>query len=108
MSSFNGDFIMNLEEKIGQAIEGTEIMKPPAKLLALFDSTTIHYYLLTVPMYLDFEGRSPESETVIREGMITWQRGKLEKAFEILAEEDSDLAMILCGEEFAEDSTLLS
>src|SRR4030065_50511 len=47
---------MDLEEKIRQAIENTEVIKPPKKLLASFDSTTIHYYMLAVPMYLDFEG----------------------------------------------------
>ncbi len=119
MSSFNGDFIMNLDEKIRQAIEGTKIIKAPRKLLASFDCTTIHYYLLTVPMYLDFEGRSPESETVIREGRITWQRpkvitpsymlrvegfsGEARKAFEMLAQEDSDLAMILYGLRLSKD-----
>ena len=119
MSCFNGDFIMNIEEKIRQAIEGTEVIKPPKKLLASFDSTTIHYYMLTVPMYLDFEGRSSESETVIREGRITWQRpkvitpsymlrvegfsGEARKAFEMLSEEDSDLAMILYGLRLSKD-----
>lgn len=110
---------MNMDEKIMQAIEGTKIIKAPRKLLASFDSTTIHYYLLTVPMYLDFEGRSPESETVIREGRITWQRpkvitpsymlrvegfsGEARKAFEMLAQEDSDLAMILYGLRVSKD-----
>ena len=119
MFCFGGDLIMNMDEKIIQAIEGTKIIKAPKKLLASFDSTTIHYYLLTVPMYLDFEGRSPESETVIREGRITWQRpkvitpsymlrvegfsGEARKAFEMLAQEDSDLAMILYGLRVSKD-----
>ena len=104
---------MDMEEKIKQVIENTKIIKQPEKLLASFDSTTIHYYMLTVPMYLDFEGRSPDSETIIREGRITWQKpkvitpsymlrvegfsGEARKAFEMLAEEDDDLAMILYG-----------
>ncbi len=110
---------MNMDEKIRQAIEGTMIIKSPRKLLASFDSTTLHYYLLTVPMYLDFEGRSPESETVIREGRITWQRpkvitpsymlrvegfsGEARKAFEMLAQEDNDLAIILYGLRVSKD-----
>ncbi len=119
MSCFEGDFIMNLEEKIKQVMENTEIIKPPEKLLASFDSTTIHYYMLTVPLYLEFEGKSPETETVIREGRITWQRpkvitpsymlrvegfsGEARKAFEMLAEEDTDLAMILYGLRLSRD-----
>jgi hypothetical protein len=111
---------MNIEEKIKNAIEKTVVLKHPKKLLASFDATTIHYYILTVPMYLDFEGRSSESETVVREGRITCQKPKLitpsymlrvegfsgeaRKAFEMLAEEDSDLAMILYGFKFRRDS----
>ena len=68
---------MNIEEKIKYAIENTRIIKLPKKLLSSFDATTIHYYILTVPMYLDFEGRSAESETVVREGRITWKKPKL-------------------------------
>jgi len=62
-------------------------------------------------MYLQFEGRGDDSETIVREGKITWQKPKLltpsymlrvegfseeaRKAFEMLASEDRDLAMIL-------------
>ncbi len=110
---------MNMEEKIKQVIENTEVIKPPEKLLASFDSTTIHYYMLTVPMYLEFEGKSPGTETIIREGRITWQKpkvitpsymlrvegfsGEARKAFEMLAEEDADLAMILYGLRLSRD-----
>jgi len=110
---------MNMEEKIRQVMENTEIIKPPEKLLSSFDSTTIRYYMLTVPMYLEFEGKNPEAETVIREGRIIWQRpkvitpsymlrvegfsGEARKAFEILAEEDADLAMILYGLRLGKD-----
>jgi hypothetical protein len=102
---------MELEEKIKKVMSETEVIKQPDKLLASFGSTTIHYYMLTTPMYLEFEGRRPESETVIREGEIIWQKpkvitpsymlrvegfsGEARKALEILAEEDADLAMIL-------------
>jgi len=111
---------MNIEEKIKYAIEKTEVLKPPRKLLASFVDTIIHYYILTVPMYLDFEGRSTESETVVREGRITCKKprlitpsymlrmegfsGEARKAFEMLAEEDSDLAMILYGFKIRRDS----
>ncbi len=109
----------NMEEKIKQVIENTKTIKQPEKLLASFDSTTIHYYMLTVPMYLEFEGKNPDSETIIREGSITWKKpkvitpsymlrvegfsGEARKAFEMLAEEDADLAMILYGLKLSRD-----
>jgi hypothetical protein len=115
---------MDIEEKIKQVIENTEIIKSPEKLLASFDSTTIHYYLLTVPMYLEFEGRNSESETIIREGRITWQKpkvitpsymlrmegfsGEARKAFEMLAEEDIDLAMVLYSLRLSKDFEKMS
>jgi hypothetical protein len=111
---------MKMDEKIKYVIEHTEILKQPKKLLSTFNSTTVHYYILTEPMYLEFEGKSPESETVVREGRITWEKPKLltpsymlrvegfseeaRKAFEILATENSDLALILYRLKFKRDS----
>src|SRR3989304_7321731 len=102
---------MNMDEKIKYAIENTEVLKQPKKLLSTYDSTTIHYYILTVPFYIEFEGKAKESETVIREGRITWQKPKLitpyyilrmegfsdeaRQAFQMIANENSDLAMML-------------
>ena len=109
-----------MDEKIKYAIEHTKVLKPPQKLLATFGSTTIHYYILTEPMYLEFEGKKPEAETVVREGKITWQKPKLltpsyvlraegfskeaREAFKILAREDPDLAMMLYSLKFKKDS----
>ena len=45
---------MDMEEKIKFAIENTEIIKQPKKFLSTYESTTIHYYILTVPFYLEF------------------------------------------------------
>lgn len=111
---------MKMEDKIKKAIQETRILKHPEKLITSFSPTTVHYYILTVPLYLEFEGRSPESETVIREGSVTWKQPKLitpaymlnaegfsdeaRKAFEMMALEDSDLAMLLYGLKFKKDS----
>ncbi len=111
---------MKMEEKIKKAIEDTIILRQPEKLITSFSSTTVHYYILTIPLYLEFEGKSLQSETVIREGRMTWQPPKLitpaymlkvegfseeaRRAFEIMASEDSDLAMILYGLKFKKDS----
>jgi len=102
---------MNMDDKIKYALENTEILKAPKKYLSTFESTTVHYYMLTTPFYLEFEGRNSDSETIVREGRITWQKPKIitpyyllrlegfsdeaKKAFSILAGENTDLAMML-------------
>jgi hypothetical protein len=102
---------MELNEKIRKALKDTEVILDPEELISSYHSTTVRYYLLSVPMYLQFEGRGDDSETIVREGKITWQKPKLltpsymlrvegfseeaRKAFEMLASEDRDLAMIL-------------
>ena len=111
---------MGIEEKIKKAMDGTSVILDPKELISSFSSTTVRYYMLTVPMYLDFEGRATDSETIIREGKITWQKPKLltpsymmrvegfsdeaKRAFEMIASEDSDLAMILYRLRLAKDS----
>jgi hypothetical protein len=102
---------MDMDDKIKYAIENTEILKAPKKYLSTFESTTVHYYMLTTPFYLEFEGRNADSETIVREGRITWQKPKIitpyyllrlegfseeaKKAFSILAGENADIAMML-------------
>jgi len=102
---------MDMDDKIKYALENTEILKAPKKYLSTFESTTVHYYMLTTPFYLEFEGRNADSETIVREGRITWQKPKIitpyylmrlegfseeaKKAFSILAGENTDLAMML-------------
>ncbi len=111
---------MGLEEKIRKAMEETSVILDPKELISSYSSTTVRYYMLTVPMYLDFEGRANDSETIIREGKITWQKPKLltpsymlrvegfsdeaRKAFEMIASEDNDLAMILYKLKLARDA----
>jgi hypothetical protein len=102
---------MDMDDKIKYALENTEILKAPKKYLSTFESTTVHYYMLTTPFYLEFEGKNSDSETIVREGRITWQKPKIitpyyllrlegfsdeaKKAFSILAGENTDLAMML-------------
>jgi hypothetical protein len=110
---------MKDDEKIRFALENTQVIKSPKKLLSTFESTTVHYYMLSIPFYLEFEGKTPDSETVIREGRIMWQKPKLitpgyilrmdgfseeaKKAFSILAGYNSDIAMMLYRLRFAKD-----
>jgi hypothetical protein len=102
---------MDMDDKIKYALENTEILKAPKKYLSTFESTTVHYYMLTTPFYLEFEGRNSDSETIVREGRITWQKPKIitpyyllrlegfseeaKKAFSILAGDNADIAMML-------------
>jgi len=110
---------MEMDEKIKRAIEKTELLKKPEKLLSTYESTTVHYYMLSIPFYVEFEGKDPGSETVIREGIITWQKPKLitpnyilrmegfsdeaKQAFHILASENADIALMFYKLKFVKD-----
>ncbi len=67
----------NREQKeIEQVLEETEILKSPDGLIATTRKTTLHYYVLAEPYYLEvFTDEGPE--TKIREGTITWEKPKL-------------------------------
>ncbi|MGM0419801.1 MAG: hypothetical protein ACQEQG_02280 [Bacillota bacterium] len=100
---------MEYEERIEHALEATEIIKSPRRLLSSDQSTTLKYFILTEPAYLDIY---PEEgpETRIREGWINWKKPKLitpgyllkadgfsdeaRKALEMLAGENPDIASI--------------
>ena len=110
---------MELNEKIKHAIENTRLLKEPEKLLSTYEATTVHYYMLSIPFYIEFEGKDPASETVIREGKITWQKPKLitpgyilrmegfsdeaKKAFHMLAGENADIALMFYKLKFIKD-----
>ena len=67
---------MEDKKRIKHALEETEILKAPDKLISSSDSTTLHYYILTEPVYLEaFPDEGPE--TRIREGWISWEEPKL-------------------------------
>jgi hypothetical protein len=110
---------MDMDEKIKYAIEKTVLIKNPEKLLSTYEATTVHYFMLSVPFYIEFEGKDPGSETVIREGKITWQKPKLitpsyilrmegfsdeaKQAFHMLASENADLALMFYKLKFIKD-----
>lgn len=111
---------MDLKQRILKAIEDTKILKEPKKLLSTYDSTTVEYYLLSKPFYLDFEGKNPDSETIIRQGKIVWKRPRLitpnymlrlenfsdeaRQALKMLSTENSELAFILYTLRLKKDS----
>ena len=101
---------MDKSRRIKEALEETEIMKKPDKLISSSGSTKMHYYVLTEPVYLEaFPEEGPE--TRIREGWISWEKPKLltpdyimnmegfseeaKKAMNLLASENPDMAGLL-------------
>lgn len=101
---------MKDKQRIKEVLEKTEILLEPDDLISTEHATTLHYYVLSKPYYLDeFPEEGPE--TKVREGKITWEKPKLltpdyminmsgfsgeaKKAMEIIARENPDLAGLL-------------
>ena len=66
---------MNGEDKIRQAVNNTEILRPPRQSLATFGATNIHYYLVTEPAYAELV--KDAVETIIREGRVIAEKPKI-------------------------------
>lgn len=98
---------MEDSQSIKRALEETEILKSPDKLISTSESTELHYFVLAEPIYLEmFKNEGPE--TKIREGWISWEKPRLltpsyimkmegfskeaEKALKMLAQKNPDLA----------------
>ena len=67
---------MNDQERIKRAVAHTQVIRPPEQLLSTFGQTSIHYYLLTEPVYSELEPQS-SPETVLREGKVLAEQPKL-------------------------------
>jgi hypothetical protein len=63
------------DERIKEAVEHTEILRPPKRSLATFGTTNVYYYLVTEPAYSDLVESA--AETVIREGRVIAERPKI-------------------------------
>lgn len=105
-----GGVSMKSRERIKQALKETEVLLYPEKLISTSEPTTLHYYVLAEPFYLEaFENEGPE--TIIRQGKITWEKPKLltpgyimglegfsdeaKNAFGMIARDNPDLAGLL-------------
>lgn len=118
---------MHSEERIENAIRETEILHPPRRLLATYQTSILHYYVLAEPAYLEvMEHEGPE--TKIREGQVTWEKPRLftpgyilgmenfsdeaQGAFRMLASRFPDLAGLLYQmryrKEYAKTTTISS
>ncbi|ADQ14214.1 hypothetical protein [Halanaerobium hydrogeniformans] len=101
---------MKDKNKIKEVLENTEILLEPEDLISTSHDTTLHYFVLSEPYYLEeFPEEGPE--TKVREGKITWEKPKLltpdyminmsgfsgeaKKAMQMIANENPDLAGLL-------------
>ncbi len=66
---------MEIDERILDAVQKTEIIRPPKQTLSTFGTTNIYYYLLTEPIYNELDNRI--TETVIREGRVIAQKPRV-------------------------------
>jgi hypothetical protein len=63
------------DEKIRDAVQHTEILRPPKQSISTFGMTNIYYYLVTEPAYTELV--KDVTETVIREGRVVSQRPRI-------------------------------
>jgi len=98
-----------MDKRIQYAFEHSKILKWPKQLLSSFGTSEIHYHVLTEPVYSEFT--KEVTETVVREGKVSWFRPQLltpgyilriegfsdeaKKALSSLANEMPDIASIL-------------
>jgi hypothetical protein len=67
------------DARIREAVEHTEILRPPKQSLSTFGTTNIYYYLVTEPAYSEVTGSV--TETVIREGRVIAQKPRIVTPF---------------------------
>ena len=63
------------DERIRDAVNHTEILRPPKQSLATFGTTNIYYYLVTKPAYAELIKNV--TETVVREGRVVAERPRI-------------------------------
>jgi hypothetical protein len=65
--------VENAEERIAKALEQTRVVRQPKQFLATFGVTNLKYFLVTEPIFAEFDTKQgPES--VIREGKVIAKR----------------------------------
>lgn len=101
---------MQNPDRIAHALRETEILREPEELISTSRTTTLKFYVLAEPAYLEiFKNEGPE--TKIRQGKISWEKPRLttpsylldmegfsseaKEALRILARQYSDLAGII-------------
>lgn len=109
---------MESPERILYALKQTKILKAPEELISTSRPTTLHFYVLAEPAYLEvFKNEGPE--TKIRQGTISWEKPRLltpgylldmegfsseaREAMRLLASQHPDLAGILYRMKYKRD-----
>ena len=67
------------DARIRDAVERTEILRPPKQSLSTFGTTNLYYYLVTEPAYSELVGNV--TETVIREGRVIAHKPRIVTPF---------------------------
>ncbi len=70
-------------ETLRQAAKATKVLRVPQQSLSTFGTTTISYYLVTVPVYTELTGES--EETVVRRGRVTAERPQIVTPYYLLS-----------------------
>jgi len=63
------------DERILEALQQTEVLRPPRQTLATFGTTVVRYYLVSEPAYAELTGDT--SDAVVREGTVTAERPRV-------------------------------
>ncbi|NLM96190.1 MAG: hypothetical protein GX175_00990 [Halanaerobiaceae bacterium] len=74
---------MQSPERIAYALRETEILREPEELISTTRSTTLAFYVLAEPAYLEVFKHEGQ-ETKIRKGKISWEKPRLTTPFYIL------------------------
>ncbi len=70
---------MEVPRDIEYVVQNTEVLRPPKQALITFGVTTVHYYLVTEPVYAELS--QGQDETVIREGKVVAERPQIVTPF---------------------------
>ena len=75
------------DQRLRRAIENTHVVRLPKQTLATFGSTSIRYYLVTVPSYQDLDIPHGEEESVVREGVVRAERPQVVTPYYLMRHE---------------------
>ena len=78
---------MNRIQRLRRAIENTHVVRLPKQMLATFGSTSVRYYLVTVPSYQDLDIPQGEEESVVREGVVRAERPQVVTPYYLMRHE---------------------
>lgn len=70
------------QERVIRAMRKTRVLRRPKQSLVTFGNSTIHYYVLSEPVYVDKKSETPE--TVIREGKVVAERPRVVTPYYLL------------------------